>query len=277
MLSHECLTIIDHDNPGDNNVYITCDTSNWFTGAILSFGPTWESAHPIAFNSMQLKGAEQNYPVHEKELLAIICVLKKWHSDLLGMNFVYTNHHTLENFDTQWDLSQHQLQWQEFLSQYDFQIIYIPGEANSVADTLSHVPPDAFPDELHHQLSAHVIWSDQTINAILQVTTDHSILKDIQNGYLNDDFCKKVARNQTSIISAKFVNGLWYISDCLLIPQHSDSDIWENLFCLAHDTAGHFGADKSYVYYKTHTTGPICSETSRNCTFLHVSNVDKKN
>jgi hypothetical protein len=75
---------------------------------------------------MQLKGAEKNYPVHEKELLAIIRALKKWRSDLLGSHiFVYTDHRTLENFDTQKDLSRHQLRWQEFLSQYDMTIIYI--------------------------------------------------------------------------------------------------------------------------------------------------------
>lgn len=71
MVSCKCLTIIDHDNPGKNHIYVTCDTSDWHMGAVLSFGPTWETARPVAFNSMQLKGAEHNYPVHEKELLAI--------------------------------------------------------------------------------------------------------------------------------------------------------------------------------------------------------------
>jgi hypothetical protein len=129
-------------------VYVTCDASDWRTGAVLSFGPTWAMARPVAFDSMQLKGAERNYPVHKKELLAIIRALKKWRSDLLGMNFyVYTDHRTLENFDTQRDLSRRQLRWQEFLSQYDFAIVYIPGDDNTVADALSRVPPNAFPEE----------------------------------------------------------------------------------------------------------------------------------
>lgn len=75
---------------------------------------------------MQLKAAEKTYLMHEKELLAIICALKKWCSDLLGTQFyMYTDHHTLENFDTQKDLSHCQLCWQEFLSQYDITINYI--------------------------------------------------------------------------------------------------------------------------------------------------------
>ena len=110
VVSRECLTVIDHGNMKDNKVYVTCDTSDWRTGATLSFGPTWELARPVAFDSMQLKGAEKNYPVHEKEMLAIIRALKKWRSDLLGIPiFVYTDHRTLQNFDTQCDLSRRQL------------------------------------------------------------------------------------------------------------------------------------------------------------------------
>jgi len=41
-----------------------------------------------------------NYPVHEKELLAIIQALQKWRADLLGAPvLIYTDHQTLENFD----------------------------------------------------------------------------------------------------------------------------------------------------------------------------------
>jgi len=44
---------------------------------------------------------------------------------------------------------------------------------------------------------------------------------------------------------AKCPNSLWYMGDCLLIPQIGD--ICENLFHLAHDSLGHFGADKLYA------------------------------
>jgi hypothetical protein len=106
VVSRECLTTIDHTNMGDNKVFVTCDASDWHTGATLSVGTSWELARPVAFDSMQLKGPEKNYPVHEKELLSIICALKKWRSDLLGIPItVYTNHRTLENFNTRRDVN----------------------------------------------------------------------------------------------------------------------------------------------------------------------------
>jgi hypothetical protein len=59
----------------------------------------------------------------------------------------YALHHTLQNFDTQQDLSCRQLRWQELLSHYDMTIIYIPGEDNTMADALLWVPDGTFPDE----------------------------------------------------------------------------------------------------------------------------------
>jgi YD repeat-containing protein len=106
VVSRECLTMIDHTNPGDNKIFVTCDASDRRTGMVLSWGPTWETARLVAFDSMQLRDAQGNYPVHKKEMLAIVHAVKKWRSDLLGSQFVmYTDHCTLENFDTQKDLS----------------------------------------------------------------------------------------------------------------------------------------------------------------------------
>jgi hypothetical protein len=63
----------------------------------------------LSSSSHAFKGAELNYPVHEKELLAIIRALGKWRTDLLGYTFeVWTDHKTLEHFNTQCDLSRRQ-------------------------------------------------------------------------------------------------------------------------------------------------------------------------
>ena len=60
---------------------------------MLSFSATWKTAHPVVYDFYQLNDAEKNYPVHEKELLAIIKVLKNWRSHLLGAHFeVFTDH-----------------------------------------------------------------------------------------------------------------------------------------------------------------------------------------
>lgn len=250
VTSRECLTVVNHENPGNNKIYVTCDASDWRSGAMLSFGETWESARPVAFDSMQFKGAELNYPVHEKELLAIVRALKKWRLDLLGSQiFVYTDHRTLENFETQCDLSCRQLRWQELLSQFDMTIVYIRGEDNTVADALSCVPIDAFPSE--KAMPAFEVWNpENAVNVVMQLVADESVLAAIKAGYKDDDFCKRLVETKMPGVSVS--NGLIYVGSRLVIPRVAD--IRENLFHLAHDCLGHFGTDKSYaalheVYY----------------------------
>ena len=92
VVSRECLTVIDHNQLDSNKKILTTDASDRATGAVLSFGPTWETARPVSFDSKSLKDAELNYPTHEKKLLAILHGIRKWNVDLLGSPFlVYTD------------------------------------------------------------------------------------------------------------------------------------------------------------------------------------------
>jgi hypothetical protein len=221
VVSRECLTVIDHTNPGDNKIFVTCDASDLRTGAVLSWGRTWETARPVAFDSMQLKDVQKNYPVHEKEMLAIVRTLKKWRSDLLGTEIlVYTDHRTLENFDMQKDLSHHQARWMEHLSQFDMTIMYIRGEDNTVADALSQLPnniPDSDSCSDVEVSDPPIHWDSWlkqgTVNAVLTISADKSFLRDISTGYEHDDFCKKLSTVDASIPGIKFINNLWYIGD----------------------------------------------------------------
>ena len=141
VVSRECLTIIDHAKTLEMKIFVTTDASERATRAVLSFRKTWETARPVAFESMTLKGMELNYPVHEKELLAILWALRKWKVDLMGSEFlVYTDHKTLLNFNTQRELSWRQAHWMEELAIYDCKFVYVKGEDNTVANSLSRFP-----------------------------------------------------------------------------------------------------------------------------------------
>ena len=78
VTSTDCLTTIDPRLMPDHEIFLTTDASDTGSGAILSFGPSYDKARPVAYDSRSFKGAELNYPVHEKELLAIIRALGKW-------------------------------------------------------------------------------------------------------------------------------------------------------------------------------------------------------
>ena len=197
--------IFDHSN-SNKNIFVTCDASDWHTGTCLSFGNSWETTWPVAYNSMQLSEAEKYYPIHKKELLAIVRALKKWWVDLLGAKFtMYTDHWTLENFNTQHNLSRCQLCWQEFMSQYEMKIVYIKGEDNCVADALSHLPKNCFQDEHPNTPAPHEHWK-WPIGTVLSIKTDWSVPASIKAGYNSDPFCVHLAKND--IPGAQFINGL---------------------------------------------------------------------
>lgn len=105
----DCLTAIDPHLMPDSKIFVTTNASNTRSGVILFFSPSYNTTHPITYNSQSFKGAKLNYPVHEKELLATIWALAKRNTDLLGYCFeIWTNHKTLEHFESQCDLSRQQ-------------------------------------------------------------------------------------------------------------------------------------------------------------------------
>jgi hypothetical protein len=244
IVSRCCLTTINHDDMGNNCVFVTCDASTVGTGAVLTYGETWETACPVTFESRPLTGVEKHYPTHEQELLVIVCALKKWWSDLLGIQFdVYTDHKTLLNFNKQHDLSKRQARWMEFLADYNYTIHYLPGTTNTVADALSRVL--TMPT---HSLSDPVPITCSFAAAVFSVVTDSEFLDSIKRGYEGDMFATKL---QSMMTAGSHTNlgvheeaGLLYVNNRLVIPKVPH--LCEQLFQLAHDALGHFGTDKSY-------------------------------
>lgn len=256
VLSSDCLTNIDPNS--DNLVFVTTDASDTRTGAVLSTGPTWEESRPVEFDSEPLNPAERNYPTHEKEMLAIIRALEKWSYHLLGTKcIVYTDHSTLQFFETQKNLSRRQQRWLDRLSLFDYEIRYLPGEKNSAADALSRYPEHS---DLHHitacvyglALAPHdfdPLYDDlsSVSAATFTIASDARILKEIKRGYRRDPYCKMLKANPNGTPGVRYddESKLLYMGSRLIIPRHGD--LREQLYRLAHDTLGHFGMDKSYA------------------------------
>ncbi|GJP69759.1 hypothetical protein CLOP_g773 [Closterium sp. NIES-67] len=116
---------------------IEADASDQAVGAVL-MQDQGNGLQPIAYLSKKLHGAELNYPIHDKEALAIVIAFKAWRCYLEERRTtVYTNHCSLKYLKTQPNLSRRQVRWIEFLeTHFHYDIVYKPDHKNK-ADALS--------------------------------------------------------------------------------------------------------------------------------------------
>jgi hypothetical protein len=192
--SKKCLTTINPSLMPGHKIFVTTDTSNFGSGTVLVFSPTYDTARPVAYDSHTFKGIELNYPVHEKELLTIIRVLAKWRTDLLSYLFeVWTDHRTLEHFGTQRDLSQRQARWMEFLSHYNTTIHYLPGEKNCAADALSCLPDPPL------SMITSIFATTQNRKIHSQFELEDAILDEIKQGYVTNPHIAKLISAATGM------------------------------------------------------------------------------
>ena len=74
------------------------DASNTWVGTVLSQRGGDDKVHPCAFFSRRLSPAERNYPIGDRELLALKLALEEWRHLLKGSVFtfpVWTDHQNL--------------------------------------------------------------------------------------------------------------------------------------------------------------------------------------
>jgi hypothetical protein len=77
----------------------------------------------IAYASRALRTREQNYPMHDLELAAVIHALKIWRHHLMGTKcHIYTDHKSLKYIFTQADLNMRQRRWLELIKDYDIEV-----------------------------------------------------------------------------------------------------------------------------------------------------------
>ena len=129
----------------EKEVILETDASDYVSAGVLSQYGDDGILRPVAFFSKKHTTTECNYEIYDKELLAIIRCFEEWRPELEGAASpvkVITDHRNLEYFTTTKLLNRRQARWAEFLSRFNFKIIYRPGKQGVKPDALTRRSED---------------------------------------------------------------------------------------------------------------------------------------
>ncbi|GJP47876.1 hypothetical protein CLOM_g7051 [Closterium sp. NIES-68] len=219
LTSPPVLRISDPNRPYE----VVTDASDIAIGAVLlqDFG---DGLQPVAYESRKLQGAEKNYTVHDKEMMAIVHAFKTWRCYLTGADVtVRTDHKSLQYLRAQPNLNPRQIRWLDFLeSNFHYTITNKRG-ANNIADVLTRP-------------TVHTA-------AILIAQTNPLLTGLFTHGYKIDPFFRSAIHQQHTTATEPY------------FYKHGTSRIWVPGYDLlrtlliqeSHDnpTSGHFGVDKT--------------------------------
>ena len=278
--SQPILSSFDPEKP----ITLETDASDGAIGACISQPDDKGRLHPVAFYSRKFLGAEMNYEIHDKELLAIVDAFKQWRVYLEGPKHevqVYTDHKNLLYFTTTKVLNRRQVRWSEELSQYNFKIHYRKGSENVKADALSrradYLQEKAVVSQaiLKEDKQGNMSYNRQ-FNLTIRVE-DNEFENEVRNSLEKDKLAKQVLENIRDHKSFTKEKGLLLFQGLIYVS----SDLRQKLVEESHSnkTHGHQGTDKTVerltrTYYFPHLRKKV-EETVRKCDICRRSKSDR--
>ncbi|EMG46360.1 hypothetical protein G210_3391 [Candida maltosa Xu316] len=162
------------------NYVITTDASDFAVGAIIErLNDDNHKLGTVAFFSKTLDKFQKRYAIREKEILAIILVLRRYEHIFIGHSItINTDHQSIKYiFTAKTPPSPRMMRWLEFLAGFDLTINYIKGSTNK-ADILSR-------DFVNQN-------NTNTTNPIEETLTISTISLNFHNTVLGENFFDRV-------------------------------------------------------------------------------------
>ena len=243
----------------------------------------------LAVVSRCLSACEMQWSTTEKELLAIVYAVTKFHTYLIGNSFeLITDHKSLTFLLTTTFLNSRLKRWCLLLTQYNFTITHCKGSENIVADFLSRHPGGRFYDETNENL---IISSLNYMHDVNVEVTDNTCLVAVtrlkQCLTVFDDFKKISDLQRNDLKLGKIISNLengekneyMQIYENILFQKHHNNNTWRivvpnklqsKLAKEIHQRLGHVGVYKTSEYIKSFYTWKGLNKTIK----AHVLSCD---
>lgn len=176
---------------------LTTDASDYAMGSVISQIINGQEK-PVAYASKTFNSAEQNYSTIEKELKSIIWSIDNFKPYLFGRKFtIRTDHKPLTWLFSMKNANQKLMRWKIELGEYNFDIEYLPGKTNKIADFLSR-QRDEFKienklgDVTDTDIFAHCISKDLKFGK--------GLARQINEKFNSKNYCERNINNKNVII-----------------------------------------------------------------------------
>jgi hypothetical protein len=167
--------------PDFNKPFIlTCDASKYSCGAVLSQMHGKDDL-PVALTSRNFTKGESNKPAIEQELLAIFFGIKYFKPYLAGRKFlVRSDHKPLSYVFALKDPSSRLTRIRLDLEEFDFDIEYVKGKENVVADCLSRISIDDLKNMCQENKQILVVTRSMSKKNSIQKEKESQVKKTLQ-------------------------------------------------------------------------------------------------
>jgi hypothetical protein len=249
----------------DREAIVETDASDYISAGILSQYDDEGILHPVAFFSKKHSPAECNYEIYDKELMTIVRGFEEWRPELEGASHpikVLSDHKNLEYFMSTKLLNRRQTHWAEYLSRFNFKMVYRPGKAGAKPDSLTHRSgdlPQGGDDRLIEQhkavLKLHNLSDELQLWEAVLAAPRSALSQDILKATQTDPFAQWIItalfegtqhRQEITLSECQVHNGCLYYQHCLYVP--ADDALRLRIIQNNHDVpaAGHPGRAKTF-------------------------------
>ena len=240
LVSTPVLVRADLDQP----FIVTTDASNSHVGGVLSQIQPDGTNKPVGYFSKKLGPAEKRYSATDKEALGVVLTCRNFHHFLWGSRFeILTDHQPLITIFKKKTKCPRMNRWILEMREYNYNIQYVKGKNNVVADKLSR------PVRIVRVENEQDKFLGKTLEEIKRAQREDrnwgELIHYLEEGKIPRKSYPKVILHQFTLdqgilyyVKEKLDKSLHY---CLVVPK---SLVQEALNC-AHVQAGHLGQKKT--------------------------------
>lgn len=188
---------------------------------------------PVCFVSRVTKEHEKKYSVTELELMSVVFCVEKLRFYLLGNRFVIeTDHQALISILKNKFVSNRIYRWVLILQEYDFEIKYVKGSLNVVADALTRDDGRNVNEQKQIRMGVNVMRENEGLFSKQTIVNDQRQLSERE---------KRGTRMEGEVY-VKEVNGyeLYVITN----------ELTERIIKKIHEENGHVGMRKTWMIYR---------------------------